>query len=81
MSSIALRQHTFNVGPFAFSHNFLVLYDDRGNVVSELHGLPADPATGQETGDLVGRSRHNLRAFEYSGKRWYQDGQSEKPLW
>jgi hypothetical protein len=44
MSSIALRQYTFGVGPFTFAHNFLVLYDNQGNVVAELHGKPADPA-------------------------------------
>jgi hypothetical protein len=45
MSSIALRQYTFSVGPFTFAHNFLVLYDNQGNVVAELHGKPAGPAT------------------------------------
>jgi hypothetical protein len=48
MPSIALRQYTFKVGPLPFAHNFLVLYDDQGNVLAELHGKPADPTTGWE---------------------------------
>ena len=79
MSSIALRQHRLEVGHSPFAHNYLVLYDDQGNVVAELHGMAADPATGDE--QLLGRSRHNLRAFEYPGKKWYRDGEAEQILW
>jgi len=79
MSSIALRQHTFDVGPFTFAHNFLVLYDGEGNVVAELHGLATDPVTGAIR--PIGRSSDYLRAFEFPGKRYWNEGQSEKTLW
>jgi hypothetical protein len=82
MSSIALRQHTFDVGPLSFAHNYLVLYDDQGNVVAELHGKPADPATGAELDKAIGRSTDNLGAFERSGKSLLNiPGQQEKILW
>src|ERR1700730_10695779 len=82
MPSIALRQYTFNVGPLPFAHNFLVLYDDQGNVVAELHGKPADPASGKERKNYIGRSTDNLGAFEEPGKSdMYIPGQQEKILW
>ena len=46
MSSIALRQHVFNVGHSPFAHNYLVFYDDDGNIVGQFHGLAQDPKTG-----------------------------------
>jgi hypothetical protein len=79
MSSIALSQRRLDVGHSPFAHNYLVLYDDQGNVVGELHGLAADPANGEER--LLGRSRHNLRAFEYAYKQLYRDGEAEQILW
>jgi hypothetical protein len=82
MSSIALRQYTFGVGPLTFAHNFLVLYDNQGNVVAELHGKPADPATGDELEKPIGRSSDNLGAFETGGKGLLNiPGQAEKILW
>jgi hypothetical protein len=82
MSSIAQRQYTFNVGPLPFAHNFLVLYDDQGNVVAELHGNPANPADGTELHKYIGRSTDNLGAFETPGKsEKYIPGQEEKILW
>ena len=79
MSSIALRQHTINAGPFTFAHNFLVLCDDQGQVVAELHGLASDPASGDPL--PVGRSSDYLRAYEFAGKRLWKDGQTEKVIW
>jgi hypothetical protein len=81
MPSIAVRQHVFNVGPLPFSHNFLVLHDDDGNVLAELHELAADPLSGEAYEGPIGRSRHNLRTFQYEGKRWYRDGQPAQTLW
>ena len=81
MSSIAVRQHTFDVGPLPFSHNFLVLYDDAGKVVAELHGWAFDPNTGKRYRGAIGRSSHNLEAFERNGKFLYDDGQAEKTFW
>jgi len=82
MPSIAVRQYTFEVGPLPFAHNFLVLYDDQGNVLSEFHGNPADPATRKELDKYIGRSSDNLGAFEKSGRsRMYAPGQQEKMLW
>jgi hypothetical protein len=66
VSSIVLKQHVFKVGHSPFAHNFLVLHDDDGNVVSEIHGLAVDPATG--TPQMVGRSNHNLRVDELQAK-------------
>lgn len=67
MASIGLRQHVIKVGDSPFAHNFLVLYDDHGNVVSELHGLAYDPVSQQYV--PRGRSRHYLKTREYSGKQ------------
>ena len=81
MSSIALRQYILKVGHSPFAHNYLVFYDDDGNVVGEFHGLARDPKTDQFVG--VGRSSHDLRAVPYDGKskEWYRDGQPEQTLW
>ena len=68
MPSIAVRQYTFEVGPLPFAHNFLVLYDDQGNVLSEFHGNPADPVTREELDKYIGRSSDNLGAFEKERK-------------
>jgi hypothetical protein len=78
MSSIAVRQHVFNVGHSPFAHNYLVFYDDAGNVVGEFHGLAQDPK-GNFTD--FGRSSDTLRAVPYDGKKWYRDGQPEQMLW
>jgi hypothetical protein len=79
MASIGLRQRVFTVGHSPFAHNYLVLYDDRGNVAGELHGFAADPVTGEES--LFGRSTHNLKAFDYTGKKWYRENEPEQVLW
>jgi hypothetical protein len=80
MSSIAVRQHVFKVGESPFAHNFLVLYDDNGNVVSELHGFATDPNTGVRKS--VGRSSDYLRAVEPDrGDGFYAAGQPEQVLW
>jgi hypothetical protein len=81
MSSIALRQHVFTVGKSPFAHNYLVLYDDDGNVVGEFHGLAFDPKTGRFVD--FGRSSDYLRAVQYDGKskEFYRDGQPEQTLW
>ena len=42
MSSIVARQHRLYVGQSPFAHNFLVLLDDDGNRIAELHGLPVN---------------------------------------
>lgn len=81
MPSIAVRQYTFKVGPLPFAHNFLVLYDDQGNVLSEFHGNPADPATRKELANHIGRSSDNLGAFEKSRSWMNVPGQQEKMLW
>jgi hypothetical protein len=81
MPSIALRQYKFDVGPFPFAHNFLVLYDDQGNVLEELHGQPADPRTGDELHKYIGRTTDNLGAFPHAGpSEMYLPGQQEKML-
>ena len=61
MSSIVARQHRIHVGQSPFAHNFLVLLDDDGNRVSELHGLPVN-AEGEVLDK--GRSSEWLRAIE-----------------
>ncbi len=61
MSSIVARQHRIRVGQSPFAHNFLVLLDDDGNRVSELHGLPVN-AKGAVLDK--GRSSENLKVFE-----------------
>src|SRR5258708_38541606 len=82
MPSIAIIQYAFGDGTVPFAHNFLVLYDDQGNVLSEFHGNPADPATRKELDKYIGRSSDNLGAFEKSGRsRVYVPGQQEKMLW
>jgi len=80
MPSIALRQ--YKIGSLPFAHNFLVLYDDQGKVVAELHGHPADPTSGLKLEKPIGRSSDNLGAFENAGMGGlYIPGQHEKILW
>jgi hypothetical protein len=51
-------------------------------VLAELHGKPADPASGKELNKYIGRSTDNLGAFEEPGKSYmYIPGQEEKILW
>ena len=69
MSSIALRQFQIKDTPFGeipFAHNYLVRYDDDGNVVSEMHGLAWDPK--KEAYVAIGRSSDYLRTREFSGE-------------
>lgn len=85
MPSIAQRQYTINVGPFRFAHNFLVLYDDQGNVIEEINGQPADPETMQELDKYIGCSTENLGAFPSKPpgrpSRMREPNQHEKLLW
>jgi hypothetical protein len=85
MSSISLKQFRFTVGHSPFAHNYLVLHDDDGNVVSEMHGLPYDPVKKEHV--TVGRSSDYLRAVEFpfgrypEGKKWSTDRDSQHILW
>ena len=79
MSSIAVRQHVFNVGNSPFAHNYLVFYDDDENVVGEFHGLAQNPKTGDYVG--FGRSSDYLHAVPFDGRQMYRDGQPEQMLW
>lgn len=81
MASIAVRPRKFHVGNSPFAHNYLVHYDDDGNFVAEMDGWAADARSGEETEDPVGRSRHNLRGYEYPYKQRYRDGDFEQTLW
>ena len=78
MASIAVRQ--FKLGNLPFAHNFLVRYDDNGNIVGELHGFAIDPNTNERK--AIGRSSDYLRAREPAlGDRFYAEGQPEQILW
>lgn len=81
MALIVVKQHRFHIRHSPFAHNYLVLYDDDGNFVAELHGLPADAASGEATKEPIGRSWHNLRGFEYPYKEWYNDRDVGQTLW
>src|SRR5258708_35696754 len=83
MSSIALRQHQIKdtpIGEIPFAHNYLVRYDDDGNMVSELHGLAYDPVKDEYVS--VGRSSDYLRFQEDvpNESRLYLLGQHEMSL-
>ena len=77
MSSIALRQHILKVGDSPFAHNYLVFYDDDGNVVGEFHGLAAHPVTDAFV--PIGRSSNNLRARRFEGKNWFRKASRRNP--
>ena len=77
MSSIALRQHIFKVGHSPFAHNYLVFYDDQGNIVGEFHGLAQVPDSGEFVD--FGRSSDYLKAT--TDKTMYREGQPESTLW
>jgi len=58
----------------------IVLYDDQGNVVGELHGVAQDPMSGQFKS--FGRSSDNLHVEPVPGRSGMNlDGQSERTLW
>jgi hypothetical protein len=77
MSSLALRQYRIHKSPFA--HNYLVLYDDDGKLVKEMHGLAYDPVNERYVGK--GRSSDYLRAQDTKGRSEYNlPGQHEKIL-
>lgn len=79
MSSIALRQHVFTVGHSPFAHNYLVFYDDDGNIVGQIHGLAQDPKTDDFKD--VGRSSDYLTVVPHDAQNLYREGQPEKLLW
>src|SRR5215216_2568881 len=79
MASIALRQHVFNVGHSPFAHNYLVFYDDNGNIVGQFHGLAQDPKSGDFTG--FGRSSDYLTVAPEDSLKLYRQGQPEQMLW
>lgn len=78
MSSIALRQNILHVGDSSFAHNYLVLYDDDGNIAGQFHGLAQDPG-----GDFkdVGRSSDYLTVVPGDPQKLYSPGQPEQTLW
>ena len=78
MSSIALRQHVFTVGHSPFAHNYLVFYDDDGNIVGQFHGLAQDP-NSEQFKDL-GWSSDNLTVVPNDPRNYYRQGQPEKML-
>lgn len=47
------------------SHNFLVLRDEQGNALAELHGLATDRVTGKVEPIGTDESRHSLRVWHY----------------
>lgn len=78
MSSIALRQYVLKVGNSPFAHNYLVFYDDDGNIVGQFHGLAQDP-----TGSFkrLGRSSDYLTVVPDDRQGLYSQGQPEQMLW
>lgn len=79
MSSIASRQYVFNVGHSPFAHNYLIFYDDDGNIVGQFHGLATDPIDG--TAKRLGRSSDYLTVVPDDPQKLYSPGQPEQVLW
>jgi hypothetical protein len=75
VSSIALRQYVFNVGHSPFAHNYLVFYDDDGNIAGQFHGLAQDP-TGSFK--LLGRSSDYLTVVPDDRQGLYRYEQLEQ---
>lgn len=66
--SIQFMQHPILFG-FA-GHNYLLLRDDRGSIISELHGLATDPATGNWK--YIGTNKTDLlKVWEFDSSRYY----------
>lgn len=78
MSSIALRQYILKVGHGPFAHNYLVFYDDDGNIVGQVHGLAKGPDGEYKA---VGRSSDYLTVVPSDAQNLYREGQPEQPLW
>ena len=66
--SIQFMQHPLVFG-FA-GHNYLVLRDQNGSIVSELHGLATDIKSG-EWKYIGSKSTDILRAWEFDTSRYY----------
>ncbi|WP_422001479.1 hypothetical protein [Reyranella sp.] len=79
MSSIALRQYVLEVGHSPFAHNYLVFYDDDGNIAGQFHGLAQDPK--KDEFKEVGRSSDYLTVVPDDRQGLYREGQPEKTLW
>jgi len=79
VSSIALRQHVFTVGNSPIAHNYLVFYDDDGNIVGQFHGLGQDLKTREFKG--VGRSSDYLTVVPDDRRNLYSQRQPEQMLW
>ena len=79
MSSIALRQYILKVGHSPFAHNYLVFYDDDGNIVGQFHGLATDPIDGEPK--HFGRSSDYLTVVPDDPQKLYRPEQPEQVLW
>lgn len=66
--SIQLMQHPLLLG--LAGHNYLILTDADGEIVSEIHGLATDSQTGKWK--YIGTSKNDvLKAWEFNGARSY----------
>ena len=55
------------------SHDFLVLRDDRGRAIAELHGLATDRETGKVEPIGTDENKHSLRIWHYAHDREYAE--------
>lgn len=66
--SIHFMQHPLVFG--LAGHNYLALYDAKGTIVAELHGLATDPTTG-EWRYIGTRSTDLLKVWEFDASKYY----------
>ena len=61
------------------SHDFLVLRDERGRAIAELHGLATDRETGKVEPIGTDENKHSLRIWHYAHDREYAESLGENP--
>lgn len=61
------------------SHDFLVLRDERGRAVAELHGLATDRETGKVEPIGTDEKRHSLRVWHYAHDQQYAESLGVSP--
>jgi hypothetical protein len=78
MSGYSIEARSLSVVGLA-SHNFLVLRDESGRAIAELHGLATDRETGKVEPIGTDEKRHSLRVWNFAHDQGYADSIGVKP--
>ena len=78
MSDYSIEARSLDIVGVA-SHDFLLLRDDRGRAIAELHGLATDRETGKVEPIGTDENKHSLRIWHYAHDREYAESLGASP--